>query len=78
MDFLNKAFKNRVTGDTFKIIDVYQNIAITDKKEKINTSILANEKLFSPLSGSSFTMNENRNIKDESVDPSKFFNNPIR
>lgn len=75
MDFLNKAFKNRVTGDTFKIIDVYQNIAITDKKEKINTSILANEKLFSPLSGSSFTMNENRNIKDESVDPSKFFNN---
>ena len=34
MDFLNKTFKNRVTGDTFQIIDVYQNIAITDKKEK--------------------------------------------
>jgi hypothetical protein len=74
MDFLNKTFKNRVTGDTFQIIDVYQNIAITDKKEKINTSILSNEKLFSPISSTTKTMNENRNFKEESVDPNNFFN----
>jgi len=75
MDFLHKTFKNRVTGDTFKIIDVYQNIAITDKKEKINTSILANEKLFSPLSSQNIsTMNESRTFKEDSVDPNKFFN----
>jgi hypothetical protein len=75
MDFLNKAYKNRVTGDTFTIIDVYQNIAITDKKEKINTSILANEKLFAPLSTQKTqTMNEARNYKEDSVDPNKFFN----
>jgi len=74
MDFLNKTFKNRVTGDTFKIIDVYQNIAITDKKEKINTSILSNEKLFSPLSSQSTPMNESTSFKDDFVDPNKFFN----
>jgi hypothetical protein len=76
MDFLNKTYKNRVTGDTFTIIDVYQNIAITDKKEKINTSILANERLFAPLSNqNTSTMNEDRNYKVDSVDPNKFFNN---
>jgi hypothetical protein len=75
MDFLNRTFKNRVTGDTFTIIDVYQNIAITDKKEKINTSILSNEKLFSPLSSQSIPMNESKSFKEEFVDPNKFFNN---
>jgi len=75
MDFLNRTFKNRVTGDTFTIIDVYQNIAITDKKEKINTSILSNEKLFSPLSSQSIPMNEDKSFKEEFVDPNKFFNN---
>ena len=74
MDFLNKTFKNRVTGDTFQIIDVYQNIAITDKKEKINTSILSNEKLFSPISNTTIPTNENRNFKEEFVDPNNFFN----
>lgn len=74
MDFLNKTFKNKVTGDTFQIIDVYQNIAITDKKEKINTSILSNEKLFSPISSTTIPMNENRNFKEEFVDPNNFFN----
>jgi hypothetical protein len=75
MDFLNKIFKNRVTGDTFEIIDVYQNIAITDKKEKINTSLLANERLFSPMTSQNIkTMNESRNYKEDSVDPNKFFN----
>jgi hypothetical protein len=46
MDFLNKTFKNRITGDTFTIIDVYQNVAITSNKEKIHTNILLNDKLF--------------------------------
>lgn len=70
MDFLNKTFKNRVTGDTFKIIDVYQNIAITDKKEKINTAILSNEKLFSPMSNQTNFMKSN---PKEDIDPNQFF-----
>jgi hypothetical protein len=71
MEFLNKTFKNRVTGDTFKIIDVYQNIAITSSKEKINTSILANDKLFLPINDN-FSDNFS-NIKNEDiVDPNNF------
>ena len=46
MDFINKTYKNRLTGDSFTIIDQYQNVAITSNKEKINTVLLQNDKLF--------------------------------
>ena len=75
MDFLNKTYKNRITGDTFTIIDVYQNVAITSNKEKINTVLLNNDKLFIPVNG---FMNEsiNRNhLKEDVIEPSKFFDN---
>ena len=68
MDFLNKTFKNRVTGDVFTIIDVYQNIAITSDKEKINTNILSNDKIFIPINN-----NLNESKVDDFVDPKKFF-----
>ena len=74
MEYLNKTFKNRVTGDIFQIIDVYQNIAITSNKEKINTNLLADEKFFIPVGTPPKSINESmRNIKDDSVDPNKFF-----
>jgi hypothetical protein len=74
MEYLNKTFKNRVTGDIFQIIDVYQNIAITSNKEKINTNLLADEKFFIPVGAPPKSINESmRNIKDDSVDPNKFF-----
>ena len=75
MDFLNKTYKNRITGDTFTIIDVYQNVAITSNKEKINTVLLNNDKLFIPVNG---FMNESvsRNtLKEDVIEPSKFFDN---
>jgi len=76
MEFLNKTYKNRVTGDIFKIIDVYQNVAITSNKEKINTNMLTDDKFFIPVSPPPKPINESmRNIKDESVDPNKFFSN---
>ena len=82
MDFLNKTYKNRITGDTFTIIDVYQNVAITSNKEKINTVLLNNDKLFIPVgfSGASSNgfMNESvsRNpLKEDVIEPSKFFDN---
>ena len=82
MDFLNKTYKNRITGDTFTIIDVYQNVAITSNKEKINTVLLNNDKLFIPVgfsgANSNGFMNESvsRNpLKEDVIEPSKFFDN---
>lgn len=73
MDFLNKTFKNRVTGDIFTIIDVYQNVAITSNKEKINTAILTNEKLFLPVKNNSEVLQVN-DKSDDIVDPNSFLN----
>ena len=76
MEFLNKTYKNRVTGDIFKIIDVYQNVAITSNKEKINTNMLTDDKFFIPVSSPPKSINESmRTPKDDSVDPNKFFSN---
>jgi hypothetical protein len=83
MSFLNKIFKNKLTGDTFSIIDEYQNVAITSTKEKINTSLLKNDKIFSEVSNtpqaSSIEQNPLREGYkpriEEVVDPNQFFNN---
>lgn len=78
MSFLNKIFKNRLTGDTFTIIDQYQNVAITSAKEKINTNLLQNDKLFMEVSQNMKPniMQENYKPKIEDVvDPNKFFSN---
>jgi len=46
MDLLNKSFKNNQTGQIVKIIDSYQNIAITDGKEKIDANRLLDNRYF--------------------------------
>jgi hypothetical protein len=74
MSLVNKSFKNKITGDTFKIVDVYQNVAITDNREKIDTKLLMNDKLFVPVSNElreSFSLKKN----DDYVDPQNFFEN---
>jgi hypothetical protein len=74
MSLVNKSFKNKITGDTFRIVDVYQNIAITDNREKIDTKLLMNDKLFVPVSNElreSFSLKKN----DDYVDPQNFFEN---
>ena len=80
MDFLNKTYKNRVTGDSFTIIDQYQNVAITSDKEKINTALLQNDKLFVEVSkpfSPPKSINESNtfNKSEDLVDPTKFFDN---
>lgn len=76
MNFLNKTFKNRLTGDQFTIIDVYQNIAITSNKEKINTNLLLNDKLFIPVNKGTNPLKENfstKTVVEDVVDPNRFF-----
>jgi hypothetical protein len=75
MNFLNKTFKNRLTGDQFTIIDVYQNIAITSNKEKINTSLLLNDKLFIPVNNNLTTESVSvKKVAEDIIDPNRFFN----
>jgi len=47
MSFLNKQFKNNQTGEVVKILDVYENVAITDKKTKLNTLQLSDNRYWS-------------------------------
>ena len=80
MDFINKTYKNRLTGDSFTIIDQYQNVAITSNKEKINTALLQNDKLFIETSSSispTKSINESNSFQksEDLVDPTKFFDN---
>ena len=75
MSLVNKSFKNKITGDTFTIIDVYQNVAITDNKEKIDTKLLMNDKLFSPVSGEVRESFSFKKSGEDIVDPQRFFEN---
>jgi len=65
MDFINKTFKNRVTGDIITIIDQYQNVAITSNKEKINTGLLLNESLFTPVKQNN--INESMSVNNNKI-----------
>jgi hypothetical protein len=71
MDFINKKFKNKVTGDVVTIVDHYQNIAITSDKEKINTNLLLNENLFTQVK--QISDNTNSVSKQDTIDPLQFF-----
>jgi hypothetical protein len=80
MKFINKTFKNKITGESFTIIDQYQNVAITSNKEKIDVNILSNDKIFVPVKNNTVqTMNENfefpKKQKEDIVDPNRFFDN---
>jgi hypothetical protein len=43
---LNKSYKDNLTGEVFKVIDIYENIAITDKKNKIDARRLYDERFY--------------------------------
>ncbi len=76
MTLKNKIFKNKLTGDTFTIVDQYQNVAITSNKEKVNTSLLQNNNIFEEISSMS-GVNESfttRKVEDV-IDPNNFFDN---
>jgi len=75
MSVLHKAFKNRVSGETFTIIDQYQNVAITsNNKEKIDVNILLNDKLFTPVRLTNENFSEtSKNRSFDTVDPNDFF-----
>ena len=76
MTLKNKIFKNKLTGDTFTIVDQYQNVAITSNKEKVNTSLLQNNNIFEEVSSMSI-VNESfttRKVEDV-IDPNNFFDN---
>lgn len=47
MSLVNKSFRNNQTGEVVRIVDSYQNIAITDTKEKIDTNRLLDNKYYS-------------------------------
>jgi hypothetical protein len=43
---LNKTYKDNLTGEIIKIVDVYENIAITDNKSKIDSRRLLDERFY--------------------------------
>jgi hypothetical protein len=76
MSLSNKSFKNNQTGEIVKIVDSYQNIAITDKKERIDANRLLDTRFYTEYVDpkSFFQSNETYNLfaeKIKSVDLSK-------
>lgn len=60
MSLVNKSFKNNQTGEIVRIIDSYQNIAITDSKEKIDANRLMDNRFYTEyIDPKSFFQNEN-------------------
>jgi len=47
MNLINKSFKDNKTGEIVKIVDSYQNIAITESKEKIDARRLTDTNFYS-------------------------------
>lgn len=43
---LNKTYKDNLTGEIVKVIDIYENIAITDSKSKIDARRLLDERFY--------------------------------
>ena len=59
MNLSNKSFKNNQTGEVVRIVDSYQNIAITDKKERIDTTRLMDSRYYTEqIDPKSFFQNE--------------------
>lgn len=74
MNLINKEFRDRVTGETFKIIDVYQNIAITDDREKIQVDRLLDPMYYTQFGVTNESSDKKFEIKMEenTVDPNTF------
>lgn len=46
MSLANKIFKNNLTGETHRVIDTFEHIAILENREKINVNTLMNPNLY--------------------------------
>lgn len=84
MNFANRAFRNNKTGETVKVIDAFENIAILENKQKIDVKTLMDPNQFTEqIDPSSFFNNQGAynelaekiktipidNIVDESMSP---------
>jgi len=59
MSLVNKSFKNNQTGEVVRIIDSYQNIAITENKERIDANRLMDNRYYTEyIDPKSFFQNE--------------------
>ncbi len=60
MNLASKTFRNNKTGETIKVIDSFENIAILENKQKIDTRQLMNPELYTEqIDPSSFFNNQN-------------------
>lgn len=90
MNLINKEFLEIGSGNVIRIIDVYQNIAVTSEKERIDVRRLTDKKYYIPNDGGLFEIkstlsSENMasqpsekkfEIKmDDHIDPNRFLNN---
>lgn len=74
MNLINKSFKNLETGEIYKIVDSYQNLAITDKREKLDVNRLMDPRYYSEYND--VVLNESKTSYLDYIDPKSFFNDP--
>jgi hypothetical protein len=90
MNLINKEFLEIGSGNVIRIIDVYQNIAVTSEKERIDVRRLTDKKYYIPNDGGLFEIKStvsSENITsqpsekkfeikmDDHIDPNRFLNN---
>jgi len=88
MNLINKEFLEIGSGNVVRIIDVYQNIAVTSERERIDVRRLTDKKYYIPNDGGLFESTvSSENITsqpsekkfeikmDDHIDPNRFLNN---
>lgn len=77
MNLINKEFTEIGTGNTFKIIDVYQHIAITNERERVDVKRLMDTKYYIPSGHPIQQVNEKKFeiVMEDDIDPNTFLNN---
>lgn len=90
MNLINKEFLEIGSGNVIRIIDVYQNIAVTSEKERIDVRRLTDKKYYIPNDGGLYEIKStvsSENITsqpsekkfeikmDDHIDPNRFLNN---
>lgn len=78
MNLINKEFRDRVTGETLKVIDVYQKIVITKDRDKIDVDRLLDPMYYTPLGENPINEDKKFEIKmEEQVNPKTFGENTL-